>query len=141
MPGNEVAGQREVQSGQAVVEFALILPLLVALLLGIVDLGRVFHTYMALANAAREGARYCALHPGDTNGTRARIVSELDGRISADTSATVCQDEATGATDTAGGVAVTVAVAARFEPITPFIRNIASGPFNVWAPATMVIWR
>lgn len=50
------------QKGQSEVEFALILPLLVLILLGCLDLGRVFSVWLALHNATREGARYVAVH-------------------------------------------------------------------------------
>ena len=43
--------------GAAAVEFALILPILLLLLGGIVDYGRFFFTQVQLTNAAREGAR------------------------------------------------------------------------------------
>src|SRR5437016_3105931 len=46
------------QRGQAVVEFALVMPVLLLLLAGAVDLGNGFQTYIALTNAAREGAHY-----------------------------------------------------------------------------------
>jgi Flp pilus assembly protein TadG len=44
--------------GQELVEFALVLPVLFLFIYGVVDLGRVFHAYIAITNAAREGARY-----------------------------------------------------------------------------------
>jgi hypothetical protein len=43
-------------------EFALILPVLVLILLGIVDFGRVFYYWTSIANSAREGARYGSVH-------------------------------------------------------------------------------
>ena len=54
--------------GQSLVEFALILPLFMLIVLGIFDLGRVIYAYSALHNAAREGARYGAVHPCDDVG-------------------------------------------------------------------------
>jgi TadE-like protein len=45
------------ESGQDVVEFALILPVLVLLLLGIIEFGWLIFTYNTVAHAAREGAR------------------------------------------------------------------------------------
>jgi hypothetical protein len=43
--------------GANLVEFAVVTMLLFLLVAGIWDLGRVFHTYIVMANAAREGAR------------------------------------------------------------------------------------
>ena len=63
------------------VEFAIIAPLLFALIFGIIDFGRVFFLYNNLTNAAREGARLGSVYPIDANAwiptiqaaTRARI--------------------------------------------------------------------
>ncbi len=49
--------------GQSLVEFALTLPILLLILVGVVDLGRVYYSYMTVINASREGARYGAAHP------------------------------------------------------------------------------
>src|SRR5687768_12102841 len=50
-------------TGQATAEFALLLPTLALVVMGLLDFGRLFHTYTAATNAAREGARYCSLYP------------------------------------------------------------------------------
>jgi TadE-like protein len=50
--------------GQALTEFALVLPLFLALLFVIVDFGRVVWATGSLASAAREGARYAIVHGG-----------------------------------------------------------------------------
>lgn len=52
--------------GAAMVEFAILLPLLLLVIAGIVDLGRAFFTQVALSNAAREGARYAVVDSGAT---------------------------------------------------------------------------
>lgn len=49
--------------GAQLVEFALVLPLLLLVLLGILDFGLLFQRYEVLTNAAREGARIAIL-PG-----------------------------------------------------------------------------
>lgn len=47
--------------GQALIEMALITPLLIFLLLGITDVGRAYYQYTVMTNAVREGARYGAV--------------------------------------------------------------------------------
>jgi Flp pilus assembly protein TadG len=47
----------EREQGQTVTEFAMILPILLLVLLGIVQLGIVFNHYVTLTDAARAGAR------------------------------------------------------------------------------------
>ncbi len=44
------------------VEFALILPILLLLLCGIIDFGWMYYSQITLNNAAREGARYAVIH-------------------------------------------------------------------------------
>jgi Flp pilus assembly protein TadG len=51
-------------AGQSMVEFALLLPLIVLLLVGVFDLGRAFFSYIAITNAAREGTRVVTFWPG-----------------------------------------------------------------------------
>jgi hypothetical protein len=48
--------------GQAMVEFALIFPIFILLLVGLFDLGRVIWVNDTLATAAREAARYAIVH-------------------------------------------------------------------------------
>jgi TadE-like protein len=51
-------------TGQALVEFALVVPIFLVLLLGIFDFGRVVWASNSLASAAREGARFAIVHGG-----------------------------------------------------------------------------
>lgn len=57
--------------GAAAVEFALLLPLLLLLLFGIIDFGRALNAQITLTQAAREGARLDALgEPNVVSGTQ-----------------------------------------------------------------------
>ena len=51
--------------GQALVEFALVLPLLLVLILGVIDFTRLITTKMVLTNVAREGASYISRNPDE----------------------------------------------------------------------------
>ena len=58
--GGLAAGER----GQAIVEFALVLPLFILMLIGIFAFGRIVWARNSLENAAREAARYAIVHGG-----------------------------------------------------------------------------
>ena len=49
------------ERGQAIVEFALVLPILMAILLGIIQFGIIFNNYITLTDATRAGARKAAV--------------------------------------------------------------------------------
>lgn len=53
--------------GQGLLEFALVLPFLMVVVFGVFDLGRIYFTSIMLTSAAREGARYLSVYPGDVN--------------------------------------------------------------------------
>lgn len=50
------------ENGVAAVEMAIILPLLMVILFGIINFGTVFYNYIVLTNAAREGARWGSIN-------------------------------------------------------------------------------
>ena len=55
--------------GQALVEFALVIPLILLLVFGALDIGRAVWALDSSANAAREGARYAIVHGGSPSNT------------------------------------------------------------------------
>jgi Flp pilus assembly protein TadG len=59
---------RRSRTGQALVEFAIALPILVLLAAGTLEFGRGYVFAMATSNAARDGARYAAGKTSTTNG-------------------------------------------------------------------------
>jgi hypothetical protein len=71
------------QRGQSVTEFALFLPILVLLLLGIGELARVYSTMIAVESAAREAADWGAFRPGNwdvPSSTYTITVEEMERR-------------------------------------------------------------
>ena len=55
------------EKGQALVEMALILPVLLLLLCGIIDFGWISYNKLSVSYVSREGARYAAVHASDAN--------------------------------------------------------------------------
>ncbi len=56
-----------VERGQALVEFALTAPILLLLVLGAVDYGRVYYRAVQVSQAARNGAAYASMNPPNSN--------------------------------------------------------------------------
>jgi len=52
------------QNGATAVEFALILPWLIAIMFGIIQFGIAFNNWIVISNAAREGARLASVEGG-----------------------------------------------------------------------------
>lgn len=69
-------GRRRDDRGVAAVEFALILPVLLLLVLGIINFGYLFGQKLALNQAVREGARQ-AVVPGTNNGADVDTITEV----------------------------------------------------------------
>lgn len=69
--------------GASAVEFALVLPLLVLLVFGIIEFGRIYNTYLAVTHAAREGARIASVRNG-TGATDDEIKDQVVARSALD---------------------------------------------------------
>ena len=61
-PAKQIQRRRRREAGAVAVEFALILPIFLALVLGIAEMGRAFNIQVSLSEAARQASRYAAIH-------------------------------------------------------------------------------
>src|SRR5713101_3244145 len=62
------------QRGQALVETALMMWVIITVVFFVFELGWLMYTYSVLADAANEGVRYAVVHSGgDVAGTQARV--------------------------------------------------------------------
>jgi len=109
--------------GQELLEYALILPLFVFMMMGMLDLGRAVYYYSAIFNAAREGARYGSVHPDETD-VEASICSQVTD-WAVDLGLT-CANVATAFDLVAGTVEVTVSYS--FTPVTPLVQVLLGSP-------------
>ena len=118
--------------GQALVEFALVIPLFLVLLVGIFDLGRAVFAYNTLTNAAREGARIAIVNQYKPTiiahaKQQTAIVELNDPSVSIDfyqVKPDGTPDMATKCALIAVGCLAVVSFEATYHPITPFISNI-----------------
>jgi hypothetical protein len=67
--------------GQSLVEVALLLPILLILLSGLIDFGRVYYAMVALNDSAEEGATYASLWPSDYEETQRRTAAASSGVV------------------------------------------------------------
>lgn len=65
--------RRKLEKGQELVEYALILPIMLLILMSILDMGRAVYYYSAIHNSAREGVRYGIINPDDPAGIEAVV--------------------------------------------------------------------
>ena len=71
-------GTEQRDAGAVAVEFALILPLFLAVLLGSLGFGRAMHTQLQLSNAAQEGARVLVFRSGATTAMASSAVDAAE---------------------------------------------------------------
>ena len=131
--------------GQALIEMAIILPLLLLFVLMAIDLGRVFFGWVGLTNAARIGASYAAAHPtawgapGDAT-QRAHYVAQ----IQADANALNCVlpgsiPVPTFPNGTALGDDAQVNLTCDFTILTPFVSQIIGGTLTIGAESVFPV--
>lgn len=106
---------RRFERGAAAVEMAIVLPVLILLIGGIIDFGRAFMSQVILTNAAREGTRVAVLTKDASQlgniTTRAQAAADLNPMASA----TVSVSPSTGCTTNGYTGNVTVTVTAPFQ--------------------------
>ena len=109
------------EKGQSLLELALILPVLLIVLAGVLDLGRLYYSYIAVTDAAAEGATYAAMHPdvGERDEVFQRAQEASRGLVQIDNS--MVEVDCPSVTS---GAPVTVTVSYSFTVATPLINVI-----------------
>ena len=112
------------RSGAAAVEFALIAPLLIVLVFGMIEFGRMFMAEQVLTNAAREGARKAIL-PGATDD---QAQTTIDDYLNSANITGFSRSISPSTTNADGGTAITVTVSVPYSSVSWLpISNFLSG--------------
>jgi Flp pilus assembly protein TadG len=154
---SRTAPLRQSSRGQALVEFALVAPVMLLLLLVAVDFGRLFFTHVAVNNVAREATYHAAAHAADESfnkeqyeaaveaaGLREVSVQGQGGEGALTVSAPVCSTpagtnidcHAASAFAAGSGNRVTVTASQPFTFLTPLIGDLLGGNLTLTASAT-----
>lgn len=142
--------RRQRTRAQAMVEFALILPVFLFLLVVAVDFGRLFFSYIQIHNGAREGANFGQGFPTNLVGITASVQRETNaqaqrGEGTVAVTATCANPAGTTiacalATGGAGpGNTVTVGVNRPFTFLTPLVNGFFGGSLAMDATATAIV--
>ncbi|MGE5140346.1 MAG: TadE/TadG family type IV pilus assembly protein, partial [Rudaea sp.] len=127
--------------GQSLLEFALVLPALLLMVMGIFDLGWAVYAQNSIALAAREGARTGIITTRPDSMIRAQVKNTAQGLALTDDDITIDPVEGAGPWFRPRGGKVTVTVRYNFVPVTPLIGNIVGvgGSIPLVADATMYV--
>ena len=122
-------------TGQSLVEFALITPLLLLLVMGTLDFGRVFYIKVALQSAAREGAYYRSYHFDDADDTNT-FQAVKDEANNLGVRVNDADINVTGCSPCVSGLPVEVTVS---QTVRLWIFNFFTGPLNLSSRARMMV--
>ena len=115
------------ERGVSSVEVALMLPFLLLVTMGIVDLGRIMYFQVGVQEAAQEGVVYASIEPDDPSGIIARSREALSvPELPAGSVVVTCPD--------ADNVVVTVTH--EIDILTPMISQMIGGTFATSSEAT-----
>jgi Flp pilus assembly protein TadG len=131
------------ERGQALLETALVLPIMLLVAVGIFEFGRAFQTWQILTNAAREGARIAVLPSSSVSDIQSRVVTYMhQGQLLNATTDMVVVDQSVtmpiGPTATAAASVVTVNYPFSFIMLNPVARLLSSDASLGASPFTMV---
>jgi Flp pilus assembly protein TadG len=130
-------GLQSKSRGQGIVEFALVIPIVFALIFGVLELGWLLYNNHTLSNSTREGARYAMVNGDRSENTNAvseveAIVSEYASGLSGPVSTTVSPNPIG-----EPGTEVTVSTTFQYEPIVGMI--IGTGSIELSSESTVIV--
>lgn len=120
------------EKGQSVVELAILLPILLLILMGIFEFGRVMNAQLIITQVSREGARSASVGGSDTE-----IIQTINESISSLDSSKLTIKITPSQGSRVRGTTVVVETIYRMDIVIPIIENIIPDPMNLRAQTTM----
>jgi Flp pilus assembly protein TadG len=119
------------ERGQELIEFALVLPILAALVFGVVEFGLIIFSYNTIGDAAQVGARYGVVHPTECANIQGKVYQVTDAaRLRRANLAVPCP--------TLSGGAIRVEVTYNYYSQTSLFSAFMGRPLVLKSVATMV---
>jgi Flp pilus assembly protein TadG len=107
---------------------------LLLILLGALDIGRVFLSYIDLRNAVREGASYGSRAPADTAGIEQHVLGHSESLATGTTVTVNCTGNCS---DRVATGLITVAASRQFQPLTTsFLQRFGLGQITIRCSAS-----
>jgi Flp pilus assembly protein TadG len=120
------------ERGSALVEMALVMPILLLLLCGMVECGRIFHSYIVIQQAARDAVRYASVGTSDAE-VGAIIRDSMPSLDLSKISHSIQPRD----TERKAGDSVSVEVNYSHELMLPFLDGIIPNPLPLQAKVSM----
>ena len=134
-----IRGLKQQESGQALVEFALVLPLFILLLFGLIEMSIIGYSYISLNNAARTGVRLASVGVSDDD-----IGKAIENLIILNKSTLIPvilpllpPEKQSLSNQRQSGKEVTVDLSYQVPLIVPIVEGIFPNPFIIRASLTM----
>lgn len=120
--------------GQSLVEMAIILPILLTLLMGMVEFGRVFSSYLVMENLSRDAARFGVV--GHTDQEIRDLIAAENPLLRADR---LVIDISPSESMRERGDSLTVSMDYTIDIITPIMSDLLPNPFPLTTSCTMMV--
>ena len=127
--------------GQALAEFAILVPILLLLTAITIDFGRVYYFDLSIRDASFAAARYAGMNPFDDAGIKNAAVNAAPNNVlnTAAVSISTPTNTTCNGTSRISGCPMTVTVSYAFKPITPLVSSFVGSSITLTRSQTDII--
>ncbi|WDC84543.1 pilus assembly protein [Caloramator sp. mosi_1] len=115
-------GDEKKKKGQALIEFTIILPILLLIIMGIAEFGIMLNSYLTIQNASREGARQGIMGANDYEIYNV-VLDSLENLDETKVNLTITPSD----TNRKSGDELKIKIEYQYDLIIPIIKNILGG--------------